>query len=303
MYVVGQGAQYVGMGKDFYEKYSVSREVFDEANQTLGFNLTKLIFDGDQLELTQTENAQPAILMTSVAILRKEYGFDLSSSCNFALGHSLGEYITLVATKSLSLSDAIKLVRLRGNAMSRTVSNLGVKTAMAALIVREENLDKLQEAIKEINTNLPKGESVELANINSAVISGTSEGVDLASSALQLNHLAARAVYLPVSAPFHCKLMDPAREMMKDALNGVKFQTPIVDVISNVTARPIISADEIPSLLVKQVTATVQWQKSIKYCKERGVDNFLLIGPAKVLANLLRKEYPMDLTFVKCKRS
>ncbi|CAJ0924279.1 21510_t:CDS:2 [Entrophospora sp. SA101] len=298
MYVVGQGAQYVGMGKDFYEKYSVSREVFDEANQTLGFNLTKLIFDGDQLELTQTENAQPAILMTSVAILRvleKEYGFDLSSSCNFALGHSLGEYVTLVATKSLSLSDAIKLVRLRGNAMSRTVSNLGVKTAMAALIVREENLDKLQEAIKEINTNLPKGESVELANINSAVISGTSEGVDLASSALQLNHLAARAVYLPVSAPFHCKLMDPAREMMKDALNGVKFQTPIVDVISNVTARP-------------QVTATVQWQKSIKYCKERGVDNFLLIGPAKVLANLLRKEYPMDLvrfvcTFVKCKRS
>ncbi|CAJ0883782.1 12234_t:CDS:2 [Entrophospora sp. SA101] len=289
MYVVGQGAQYVGMGKDFYEKYSVSREVFDEANQTLGFNLTKLIFDGDQLELTQTENAQPAILMTSVAILRvleKEYGFDLSSSCNFALGHSLGEYVTLVATKSLSLSDAIKLVRLRGNAMSRTVSNLGVKTAMAALIVREENLDKLQEAIKEINTNLPKGESVELANINS---------VDLASSALQLNHLAARAVYLPVSAPFHCKLMDPAREMMKDALNGVKFQTPIVDVISNVTARP-------------QVTATVQWQKSIKYCKERGVDNFLLIGPAKVLANLLRKEYPMDLvrfvcTFVKCKRS
>ncbi|CAJ0845135.1 6276_t:CDS:2 [Entrophospora sp. SA101] len=239
MYVVGQGAQYVGMGKDFYEKYSVSREVFDEANQTLGFNLTKLIFDGDQLELTQTENAQPAILMTSVAILRKEYGFDLSSSCNFALGHSLGEYVTLVATKSLSLSDAIKLVRLRGNAMSRTVSNLGVKTAMAALIVREENLDKLQEAIKEINTNLPKGESVELANINSAVISGTSEGVDLASSALQLNHLAARAVYLPVSAPFHCKLMDPAREMMKDALNGVKFQTPIVDVISNVTARPM----------------------------------------------------------------
>ncbi|CAH1756638.1 4014_t:CDS:2 [Entrophospora sp. SA101] len=290
MYVVGQGAQYVGMGKDFYEKYSVSREVFDEANQTLGFNLTKLIFDGDQLELTQTENAQPAILMTSVAILRvleKEYGFDLSSSCNFALGHSLGEYVTLVATKSLSLSDAIKLVRLRGNAMSRTVSNLGVKTAMAALIVREENLDKLQEAIKEINTNLPKGESVELANINSAVISGTSEGVDLASSALQLNHLAARAVYLPVSAPFHCKLMDPAREMMKDALNGVKFQTPIVDVISNVTARP-------------QVTATVQWQKSIKYCKERGVDNFLLIGPAKVLANLLRKEYPMDLVRFVC---
>jgi len=128
-----------------------------------------------------------------------------------------------------------------------------------------------------------------------AVISGTSKGVDIASCTLQLNHLAARAVYLPVSAPFHCKLMEPASEMMKGALNNVEFQKPIIDVISNVTATPITSPDEIPSLLIKQVTGTVLWQKSIKYCKERGADDFLLIGPAKVLANLLRKEYPMDL--------
>ncbi|RGB39097.1 acyl transferase/acyl hydrolase/lysophospholipase [Rhizophagus diaphanus] len=296
----GQGAQYVGMGKDLYENFASARHVFDEANEVLGFNLKGLIFNGTQSQLIQTENTQPAILTTSVAILRvleSEYGFNIESACTFALGHSLGEYTALVATKALSLHDAIKLVRLRGESMTKTVSQLKVKTAMSALIVRQENLAEIEESIKGINSSLPEGELVELANVNSsfqAVISGTSNAVDFASGVLQSNHLAARALDLPVSAPFHCKLMQPAADMMRASLKNIKFNTPTIDVITNVTATPIKSSTEIPQLLEKQVTATVQWQKSIKYCKERDINTFIVIGPARVLANLLRKEYPLD---------
>ncbi|CAG8827549.1 39946_t:CDS:2, partial [Gigaspora margarita] len=293
----GQGAQYVGMGKDLYSNYPLARQVFEEADDALGSSLTKLVFEGHQKDLTQTQNAQPAILTTSIATLRvleSEYGFDVSSACTYALGHSLGEYTALVATQSLSLRDAVKLVRLRGEAMADTVSQLGVRTAMAALIVREENLDKLETSIDEICSTLPEGESVELANINSsfqAVISGTGQAVDYASRVLQSQHLAARALDLPVS------LMQPAANIMKKAMSDIKFKKPIVDVISNVTANPvheIQSASEIPSLLVQQVTATVQWHKSVRYCKENEINNFILFGPARVLANLLKKDYPLD---------
>ncbi|KAF0449656.1 FabD/lysophospholipase-like protein [Gigaspora margarita] len=298
--VHGQGAQYVGMGKDLYSNYPLARQVFEEADDALGSSLTKLVFEGHQKDLTQTQNAQPAILTTSIATLRvleSEYGFDVSSACTYALGHSLGEYTALVATQSLSLRDAVKLVRLRGEAMADTVSQLGVRTAMAALIVREENLDKLETSIDEICSTLPEGESVELANINSsfqAVISGTGQAVDYASRVLQSQHLAARALDLPVSAPFHCRLMQRAANIMKKAMSDIKFKKPIVDVISNVTANPIQSASEIPSLLVQQVTATVQWHKSVRYCKENEINNFILFGPARVLANLLKKDYPLD---------
>ncbi|CAG8716783.1 4138_t:CDS:10, partial [Cetraspora pellucida] len=296
----GQGAQYVGMGKDLYSEYPSARRVFEEADDVLGFKLTELMFEGHQKDLNQTQNAQPAILTTSIATLRvleSEYGFDVSSACTYALGHSLGEYTALVATQSLSLRDAVKLVRLRGEAMANTVSQLGVQTAMAALIVREENLTKLQASLDEICSSLPEGESVELANINSsfqAVISGTGKAVDYASRVLQSQHLAARALDLPVSAPFHCRLMQPAANVMQKAMSDIKFKQPIVDIISNVTANSIQSVSDIPSLLVRQVTATVQWHKSIRYCKENGIDNFILFGPARVLANLLKKEYPLD---------
>ncbi|RIB08218.1 acyl transferase/acyl hydrolase/lysophospholipase [Gigaspora rosea] len=169
----GQGAQYIGMGKDLYSNYPLARQVFEEADDALGSSLTKLVFEGHQKDLTQTQNAQPAILTTSIATLRvleSEYGFDVSSACTYALGHSLGEYTALVATQSLSLRDAVKLVRLRGEAMADTVSQLGVRTAMAALIVREENLDKLETSIDEICSTLPEGELVELANINSVCL-------------------------------------------------------------------------------------------------------------------------------------
>ncbi|CAG8496121.1 9786_t:CDS:10 [Ambispora leptoticha] len=296
----GQGAQYVGMGKDLYASFASARKVFDEADDALGGGFKDLMFGGLQQKLTLTENAQPSIMTVSIAILRvleEEFGFDVSSACTYALGHSLGEYSALVATKSISLYDAVKLVRLRGEAMSKTVSQRGVKTAIAAVVVKSNKLAELESSMDEIRASLPEGELVELANINSSfqvVISGTSLGVDHASRLLQYKQIAARAVDLPVSAPFHCVLMKPVSEELRKAFQEIKFQPPVVEIISNVTAKPIASVEDIPKLLAEQVTATIQWQRSIKYCKDRDIEHFIVFGPGRVLANLLKKEYPLD---------
>ncbi|ORE05741.1 malonyl CoA-acyl carrier protein trans [Rhizopus microsporus var. microsporus] len=289
----GQGSQYVGMGKDLYSLYPRSAKlVFEEADEALKYSLSQLIFEGKQEELKVTENAQPAILTTSIAILRAleiEFGFDISKSSNHVLGHSLGEYTALVATKALSLADAVRLVRLRGEVMTQAVADKQGKTAMSALVVRKDKLAELEKAIEEINQSLPPEElSFQV------VISGTTQGVDQASRTLQQRRFAARAVDLPVSAPFHCSLMQPAADVMREALSKVEIKMPCVDVVSNVTARPYSSAEEIPKLLVEQITATVQWERSIGYCKGQDVDDFLCFGPGKVLANLLKKEYPLD---------
>ncbi|KAI8063244.1 acyl transferase/acyl hydrolase/lysophospholipase [Gongronella butleri] len=297
----GQGSQYVGMGKDLYHLYPRSAKlVFDEVDEALGYGLKNLIFSGHQEKLKLTENAQPAILTTSVAMLRVlelEFGLDVAKVCRYALGHSLGEYTALVATKSLALTDAVRLVRLRGEAMTRAVQDFHVNTAMVALVVRKGKLQDLEDAMAEIKDRLPKGEVVELANINSSfqvVISGTSKGVDQASRILQERQLAARAVDLPVSAPFHCEFMTDAAQVMQEALQKVEFQKPVVQVISNVTARPYTSAEEIPQHLVQQVTSCIQWSRSITFCKAQDVDEFICFGPGKVLSNLLKKEYPLD---------
>ncbi|GAB5591262.1 hypothetical protein Unana1_06162 [Umbelopsis nana] len=297
----GQGSQYVGMGKDLYNRYPQSaKQVFDEADEALGGNLVKLIFEGQQSKLKLTENAQPAILTTSIAILRvleHELGFDVAKACTFALGHSLGEYTALVATKSISLTDAVKLVRLRGEAMTRAVGDRQGQTAMSALVVRGDHLRELEFSMDEIRASLPPGELVELANINSTfqvVISGTTKGVDEASRILQSKGFAARAVDLPVSAPFHCSLMQEAADVMKEALTKVEIKKPIVDIVSNVTAKPTSKPEEIANLLVQQVTSTVEWHRSIDFCKQQDIDEFLCFGPGKVLANLLKKEYPLD---------
>ncbi|KAF9101182.1 hypothetical protein BGX29_005905 [Mortierella sp. GBA35] len=299
----GQGSQFVGMGKDLYDTYSVARQVVDEADDALGGTLKNVMFEGSQEDLTRTENAQPAILTTSIAMLRvleSERGFKIEESCKHALGHSLGEYSALVATKAVTLHDAVKLVRLRGQAMTKAVTNKGT-TAMSALVVRTNKLESLVTAMDEIKASLPAGELAEIANINSTfqvVISGTVRGVDHASRMLQAKKIAARAVDLPVSAPFHCSLMQPAADEMKVALKDVHFQKPAINVISNVTAKPITKVEDISDLLVQQVTGTVQWHTSIKYLRDQeNVHDFISLGPGKVLANLLRKEYPLD--FVK----
>ncbi|KAF8926044.1 hypothetical protein BGZ52_006129 [Haplosporangium bisporale] len=247
------------MGRDLYEAYAAAREVVDEADDALAGTLKHVMFEGSQEELTRTENAQPAILTTSIAMLRvleTERGFDLKTSCKFALGHSLGEYSALVATKSLSLKDAVKLVRLRGEAMTKAVTNKGT-TAMSALVVRALKLEDLTKAMDEIKSSLPAGEIAEIANINS-----------------------------------------PAADAMKEALKDIQFEKPIIDVVSNVTAQPIKNANDISDLLVRQVTGTVQWHQSIGNLQTiEQVHNYISLGPGKVLANLLRKEYPRD--FVK----
>ncbi|ORY03021.1 FabD/lysophospholipase-like protein [Basidiobolus meristosporus CBS 931.73] len=284
------------MGKDLYNEFPAAKRVFDEVNETLKFNLSELMFDGEAEELTLTKNAQPAILTHSTAILRvleEEFAFKVNEISSYVLGHSLGEYTALVAAKALSLSDAVTLVRLRGQAMQESVSNKQ-STAMSALVIRKKKSEEIEAALEKLRAELPEGEHVQLANINSVVISGTSKGVDAASHYLQAERLAARAVDLPVSAPFHCDLMKPAAEVMKEALTTIEFKQPIVDVIANVTGKPIKSKEEIPELLYQQVTGTVQWHRSIQYCKTAAIDDWVSFGPGRVLANLIKKEHPLD---------
>ncbi|KAF9541742.1 hypothetical protein EC957_002700 [Mortierella hygrophila] len=311
----GQGSQYVGMGRDLYETYPIARQTIDEADAILssmppslspqeeGY-LKRVMFEGPQEELTRTENAQPAILTTSIALLRvleTEQGLDLKEHCRFALGHSLGEYSALVATRALSLADAVRLVRIRGAAMTMAVTDKKGMTAMSALVVRASKLDDLVKAMHDIQTELSSmGEIAEIANINSSfqvVISGTVKGVDHASKTLQFRKIAARAVDLPVSAPFHCSLMEPAARVMKDALADISFKQPIIPIVSNVQAQPIESSNDIPRLLIQQVTETVQWRQSLVNLhsqQQYNISDYICIGPGKVICNLLRKEYPRD---------
>ncbi|KAK9768269.1 hypothetical protein K7432_001235 [Basidiobolus ranarum] len=287
------------MGKDLYNEFPAAKRVFDEVNDTLSLNLSELMFDGEAEELTLTKNAQPAILAHSIAILRvleEEFAFKIEEISSYVLGHSLGEYTALVAAKSLSLADAVKLVRLRGQAMQESVSGQN-PTAMSALVIRKKKIEEIEVALENFRKELPEGEHVQLANINSSfqvVISGTSKGVDAASHYLQVERMAARAVDLPVSAPFHCDLMKPAAEVMKEALKAIEFKEPIVNVIANVTGKPIKSKEEIPELLYQQVTGTVQWHRSIQYCKTAAIDDWVSFGPGRVLANLIKKEHPLD---------
>ncbi|KAJ3175165.1 hypothetical protein HDU87_006400 [Geranomyces variabilis] len=285
------------MGSDIYEKYQSARDVIDEADEAVGGRLKKLMFEGPQQLLTSTENAQPAILAHSVALLKvleKEYNFD-TRTCTYAAGHSLGEYSALVATRSLSLVDAVRLVRLRGKLMNESIEDR--KTTMKALIIGGEHLEDIEAVMSKIQRSLPEGEVAEIANINSrsqVVISGTVQGVDYACSIIQTRGYAGRALSLPVSAPFHCSLMAPAAVQMKPALDSAKFAEPNIEVISNVTGRPFASAAEIPMLLHEQITKTVQWQRSTRFAKDDDVHDWVVVGPSKVLANLLRKEYPSD---------
>ncbi|KPN13499.1 malonyl CoA-ACP transacylase [Bacillus australimaris] len=278
----GQGSQKIGMGKDLFDQEAVSKAVFEEADKTLGFDLSSMIFEGDAEELTLTYNAQPALLTTSIAILKR---FEESGiKADYAAGHSLGEYTALVAAGALSFKDAVYAVRKRGELMNEAVP--AGEGAMAAIL----GLDKaaLLEVTKEVTES---GQLVELANLNcpgQIVISGTAKGVELASEKAKEKG-AKRAIALEVSGPFHSALMKPAAEKFTDVLSKLDITDAKTPVISNVTADIVTSRDDIETKLIEQLYSPVLFEESVERLIDLGVTTFIEIGPGKVLSGLVKK--------------
>ncbi len=282
----GQGSQQVGMGKELAETYTAASDVFKEIDDALGKNLSKIIWEGPQEDLTLTENAQPALLGVSIAVMRaleSEFGFDLAKNVTYVAGHSLGEYSALAAAGTFSLSNAAKLLAIRGRAMQSAVpSNEG---AMAALLGLElEDAEKLAAAASE-------GEVCEAANDNAPgqiVLSGKRSAIERAV-AIAADYGARRSVLLDVSAPFHCAMMQPAADAMREALSEAEMHEPVVPLVSNVRASEVTGVDEIRSGLVSQVTGRVRWRESVGYMASKGVTTLYEIGAGRVLTGLARR--------------
>jgi len=280
----GQGAQSIGMGKALAVAYPAAKAVFDEVDDALGQNLSKLIWDGDINTLTLTENAQPALMATSIAALYalKAEGVALETA-SFVAGHSLGEYSALAAAGAISIANTARLLRIRGVAMQQAVP-VGVG-AMAAVL----GLDfKTVTAVAEVAS---QGEVCQAANDNDpgqVVVSGHRGAVERAL-VLAKEAGAKRAVLLPVSAPFHCKLMEPAAVRMKVALEEVEIAIPVLPLISNVKASAVNDPSTIRSLLVKQVTGSVRWRESIIFLAAEGVTEIWEIGAGKALSGMIRR--------------
>jgi [acyl-carrier-protein] S-malonyltransferase len=284
----GQGAQAVGMGSDLFAAFAVARETAEEADDALGRHLSQLMRDGPAETLTMTENAQPALLCHSVAVLRvlaREGGFDLSRQAGFVAGHSLGEYSALAAANSFRFADAVRLVEQRGRAMqAATPPGVG---AMAALLGVEFDAG---HAIAEQAAS-ETGQVCVVANDNGGgqlVISGHAEAVTRAV-AVATERGFKRSVMLNVSAPFHSPLMAPAAAVMAEALGKIEMASPDVPLIANVTALPAADAATISAQLVEQVTGMVRWRESILYLKQQGIEEILELGNGKVLAGLIRR--------------
>ena len=286
----GQGSQAVGMGKALAEAYPAAREVFAQVDDALGEKLSALMFDGPAETLTLTANAQPALMAVSLAamrVLETEGGVDLARDARFVAGHSLGEYSALAAAGAITVADTAKLLRVRGQAMQKAVP-VGAG-AMAALLGLD--YDTGVAVAKEATVALGGSEICEIANDNGGgqvVASGSKAAVEKAID-LAKGHGAKRAMLLPVSAPFHCKLMQPAADAMAEALASAKIVAPCVPLVANVTARPTSDPDEIRRLLVAQVTGTVRWRESIAWMAEQSVTRFIEVGSGKVLTGLLKR--------------
>ncbi len=285
----GQGSQVVGMGRDLAAAFAAAREVFQEVDETLRRKLTKVMFEGPAEDLTLTENTQPALMAVSLAVLRvleSEGGVILPQRAALVAGHSLGEYSALAAAGSLTVWDCAGLLQLRGQAMQRAVpAGTG---AMAALLGAE-----LEQA-RSICEDAAEGEVVEAANDNGGgqvVISGHRAAVERAVELAKTRGVK-RAMLLPVSAPFHCRLMEPAAETMAEALERTELTPPVVPLISNISAAKVSDPAEIRDLLVKQVTGTVRWRESVQACIDIGVDSFVELGAGKVLSGLVRRIAP-----------
>lgn len=280
----GQGAQTIGMGKALAEAYPAAKAVFDEVDEALGESLSALIWEGEAEALTLTQNAQPALMATSLAAMRalEAEGFAVTDAA-FVAGHSLGEYSALAAAGALSISDTARLLRTRGEAMQKAVP-VGVG-AMAALL----GLDFA--TVTEVAKEAAQGQVCQAANDNDpgqVVVSGHKEAVERAVEIAKARG-AKRAVILPVSAPFHCALMAPAADVMAEALDDVEITAPVVPLVANVRASAVTDPALIRSLLVEQVTGSVRWRESVGFMVEQGVTEIWEIGAGKALSGMVRR--------------
>jgi len=282
----GQGSQAVGMGKELADAYPEARQVFEAVDEALGQNLSKIMFEGPEDVLTLTENAQPALMAVSMAVVRvleEKGGFKLSDKAAFVAGHSLGEYSALAAAGALELDDTARLLKTRGQAMQKAVP-VG-EGAMAALL----GLDlPTAEAVAE---EASQGEICAAANDNAegqVVVSGSKAAVERALE-IAKEKGSKRAVLLPVSAPFHCPLMAPAAQAMAEALAEVQIRQPVPTLVANVTAEGVEDPTVIRRLLVEQVTGMVRWRESVLYLRDQGVTELVELGSGKVLSGLVRR--------------
>ena len=280
----GQGSQSVGMAKEFYEKYTLVKNIFSRANEALNFDLSKIILSGPISEINLTKNTQPAIFVVSYSIfsvMKNEFNIDLNQA-NYFAGHSLGEYSALTCANSLPFEEAVRLLYARGKFMQEAVpSGRGAMLAVLGLKVEE-----ILEQISSISTN----GTCEIANDNSPgqiVVSGDKDSIQILQNSLKKKSI--RGLILPVSAPFHCSLMESAEKKMSQKITELIFKDPKPSIISNVTARAENNSNKIKELLIKQITSRVNWRESIEYMINNGVNEFIEIGPGKVLTGLVRR--------------
>ncbi len=281
----GQGSQVVGMGTEFYTQFDIVKKIFKQADERVSYPISKLILEGPESELQLTKNTQPAILTVSYSIykvLKDEFNFDFSSFKFFA-GHSLGEYSALVCSESLSFSDALFLLHERGKAMQEAVP-VGKGSMIAVLGMKTEEIEKLLKLKS-------KDDGVcEVANDNAegqVIVSGNKDSIN--SFKLFLKEKKIKSIPLKVSAPFHCSLMKPASDIMKEKINSINFKNPLFKIINNVTATPEINSENLKELLVKQSFSTVRWRESIIRMSESNVKNFIELGPGKVLSGMVKR--------------
>jgi [acyl-carrier-protein] S-malonyltransferase len=288
----GQGSQIVGMGSEFYNNFPIVKKLFTEADETLDFKISKIILEGPENDLKLTQNAQPSILLVSYSIyfvLKNEFNFSLEKIKYFA-GHSLGEYSALLCANALNFQDALRLLYERGKSMQEAVP-LG-KGSMLAILGSE---------IEEINNYLSEIKSkgvCEIANDNSQgqiIVSGNVESIEELKNILKQNKK--KCISLPVSAPFHCSLMNPAAIKMKEKINNVDFKKPDYEIVGNVTAAPMNSVEDIKKLLVQQIYSKVRWRESVIFMGENKINDFIEIGPGKVLTGLVKRILPNSNSF------
>ena len=280
----GQGSQTIGMGKEFFDKFELVKELFKEADSILNIPLSQIILEGPKNDLDLTINTQPAIFLISYSIynvIKKEFNIDLSKAKYFA-GHSLGEYSALSCSGYLNFSDTLKLLRARGDAMQNAVPK-GEGGMLAVLGSTIEKIEKI------LNENKEKFKT-EIANDNSEgqlVLSGKNNEIDKLTEVLKLNNI--KNIKLPVSAPFHCQLMNKATEIMKNEIEKVNFQDSKNILISNVTGEEILNKDQLKILLIQQIENRVRWRESVINMINKGINHFIEIGPGKVLSGLVKR--------------